>query len=138
MNARSVRIYNLIPFLSGRADGLKLVEGKPRKVLEAVRESCVQKDHNLAAWAETVERRCPVPLGHPYRRYAERLPAGDPLRTLGCWAFGAGNSWVTIEEIAWEDGSASRPQEEHREWLKKKSAALLASVRRERGSGKLT
>lgn len=130
MNARSVRIYNLIPFLSGRVDRLRRVDGRPKTVLEVVRESCEQKERSLVAWAEAVESHCPVPLGHPYRRYADRLPSGDPLRTLGCWAYGAGNSWVTIEDITWEDGSVSRPQEEHRAWLKRKSAALFASGRR--------
>ena len=130
MKAKTVRIHNLIPFLSGRADSIKRLEGRPDKVLEAVRESCEHKERSLAAWAEGIELHCPIPLSHPYRRYLERLPQGDPLRTLGCWAYGAGNSWITIEEIYWEDGSVTRPQDKHRLWLKRQSAALFAGGRR--------
>lgn len=125
MKAESVRIYNLIPFLSGRADGIKRIEGPPDKVLASVRETCEHKGRSLAAWTEGIESHCPLPLGHPYRRSSESLPKGHPLRTLGCWAFGAGNSWITIEEIFWDDGTVSRPQRDHREWLKRQSAALF-------------
>ncbi|MBI3297226.1 MAG: hypothetical protein HYZ75_03615 [Elusimicrobia bacterium] len=127
MKPTNVRIYNLIPFLSGRADGIKRMEGRPEKVLALVRETCEEKERSLAAWAEGIEGHCPIPFGHPYRRYSDRLPEGDPLKALGCWAFGAGNSWITIEEITWDDGSVSHPQQDHREWLKRQSAALFAS-----------
>jgi hypothetical protein len=130
MKARSVRIYNLIPFLSGRAESVKRLEGRPEKVLASVRESCENKERSLGAWIEGIQNHCPIPFGHPYRRYADRQPESDPLRTLGCWAFGAGNSWITIEEITWENGSVTRPQEEHRQWLKRQSAALFASGRK--------
>ena len=130
MKARTVRVCNLIPFLSGRAESIKRLEGWPEKVLESVRESCEHKERSLALWRSGLESHCPIPFGHPYRRYADRLPEGDPVRTLGCWAFGAGNSWITIEEITWEDGSVSCPQEEHRHWLKRQSAALFASGKR--------
>ena len=129
MNAKTMRICNLIPFLSGRADAVKSVEGRPEKVLQAIRASCEQKERSLGAWAEAVERHCPIPFSHPFRRHCDRLPKGDALRTLGCWAYGAGNSWITIEEITWEDGSVSRPQDEHRQWLKRQSAALFAGKR---------
>ena len=127
MKARSVRINNLIPFLSGRADGIQRLEGRPEKVLASVRDSCEHRDKSLAAWTEGIESHCPLPFDHPYRSYSDRAPEGDPIRTFGCWAFGAGNSWITIEEISWDDGSVSRPQEEHRQWLKQQSAALFAS-----------
>lgn len=127
MKAKAIRIYNLIPFLSGHADAIKRVEGRPEKVLEALRASCEHKERSMAAWVEGIERHCPVPFSHPYRRLSDGLPEGDPIRTLGCWAFGAGNSWITIEEIAWDDGTVSHPQDEHRQWLKRQSAALFAS-----------
>lgn len=130
MKGQSVRIYNLIPFLSGRAESVKRLEGRPEKVLTSVRDSCEHKDRSLAAWVEGIESHCPLPFGHPYRRYSDRLPEGDPIRTLGCWAYGAGNSWITIDEITWDDGSVSHPQEDHRQWLKRQSAALFASGRK--------
>ncbi len=130
MKAQGVRINNLIPFLSGRAASIKRLDGRPDKVLASVRESCEHKDRTPASWAEGIESHCPLPFGHPYRRYSDRLPEGDPIRTLGCWAFGAGNSWITIEEITWDDGSVSHPQEDHRQWLKRQSAALFASGRK--------
>ncbi len=40
MKARRVHIHNLIPFLSGRADGIKQMEGSPKEVLTSVRGSC--------------------------------------------------------------------------------------------------
>lgn len=127
MKAQRVVLFNLIPFLSGRADGIKRGVGRPEKVLASVRDSCDNKDESLAAWAEGIESHCPLPFGHPYRRCSDGSPEGDPIRTLGCWAYGAGNSWITIEEITWEDGSVSHPQEEHRQWLKRQSAALFAT-----------
>lgn len=126
MKPESVRIRNLIPFLSGRAEGIQRMEGLPDRVLASVRDACERKERSLAAWAEGIEEHCPVPFGHPFRRILDRLPKGDPLRTLGSWAFGAGNSWITLEEISWEDGSVSHPQRDHREWLKRQSAALFA------------
>ena len=125
MKAERVRIYNLIPFLSGRTHDIKRMEGRPKKILALVRNSCERKERSLAAWAEGIEGHCPIPFGHPYRRCTDRLPEGDPLRTLGCWAFGAGNSWITLEEITRDDGSASYPQRDHREWLKRRSAVFL-------------
>ena len=129
MKARTVRIYNLIPFLSGRADSIKRGEGRPEKVLESVRDSCEFKGRGLTAWARGIESHCPIPLGHPFRNIADRLLEGDPLRTLGCWAYGAGNSWITIEEVEWDDRSASRPQDDHRSWLKRQSARLRATLK---------
>ena len=121
--------YQVETFNCGAAV-IKRLEGRPEKVLVSLRETCEEKERSLAAWAEGIESHCPIPFGHPYRRYADRLPEGDPLRTLGCWAFGAGNSWITIEEISWDDGSVSRPQQGHRDWLKRQSAALFAGGRR--------
>lgn len=135
MKAKSVRVYNLIPFLSGRADAIKRHEGRPEKVLQAIRAACEQRERSLGAWAQAIERHCPIPCSHPYRRYADRLPEGDALRTLGCWAYGAGNSWITIDEITWEDGSVNRPQDEHRAWLKRQSAILFSGKRAAEPSG---
>ncbi|MFA6093400.1 MAG: hypothetical protein WCU88_06150 [Elusimicrobiota bacterium] len=129
MKAKAVRICNLIPFLSGRARDIKRIHAEPEKALENVRESCRSKERSLPAWGESIERHCPIPLGHPYRKISEGLAPGDPLRTLGCWAYGAGNSWITLDEIVWEDGSVTHPQEDHRRWLQERCTALF-SIRR--------
>lgn len=121
---RTVRIYNLIPFLSGNATTIKRIEGKPSRLLAQVRASCEYKDRNQASWSYKIESHCPIPRGHPFRRLVSLFPAGDPLRTLGCWAYGAGNSWITIEEIAWTDGTRIYPQEEHRNWLKQQAKLI--------------
>lgn len=128
--ARTVRINNLIPLLSGSATDIKHVEGRPDKVLNAVRESCEDKARSMAEWKDGIESHCPIPLGHPYKALADPLLSGDPLRTLGCWAYGAGNSWIMIEQITWEDGSVNRPQDEHRKWAQAQWAAMVERARR--------
>lgn len=125
MTALKARIYNLIPLLSGKSDAVVRVEGAPRDVLAAVRQSCELKGPSPSAWAASFEKHCPIPLGHPFRKAVDGLPPGDPLRTLACWAYGAGNAWITLEEVVWEDGTKSRPQEGHRDWMRKQASRLV-------------
>lgn len=123
--ARKVVIYNLIPFFDGKAKNVIQVEGAPDQVLKAVWKTCSYRAKDMAEWAAGVEKHCPIPPAHPFRRRTDRLPHGDPLRTLGCWAYGAENSWITIDEVLWEDGSRSSPQEEHRQWLRREASKVL-------------
>ncbi|HAH06786.1 MAG TPA: hypothetical protein DCM05_09725 [Elusimicrobia bacterium] len=124
MTAAKTRVYNLIPLLAGKAESVTRLEGSPRDALAAVRESCEFKGSSPSAWAASIEKHCPLPLEHPFRKTVDGLPPGDPLRTLACWAYGAGNSWITLEEVVWENGTKSRPQEEHRDWMRQQSARL--------------
>ncbi len=125
IKAKKVVAYNLIPFFDGREKNVLLVEGSPELVLKAIWKTCSHKDKDMATWAATVEEHCPIPPSHPFRKRVDRLLAGDPLRTLGCWAYGAENGWITIDEVVWEDGSRSSPQEEHRQWLRREAAKVL-------------
>lgn len=123
--AKEAVIYNLIPFFDGRAKNVIRVAGAPDKVLRAVWKTCSYRAKDMAEWAAGVEKHCPIPPAHPFRKRTDRLPPGDPVRTLGCWAYGAENSWITIDEMLWEDDSRSFPQEEHRQWLRREAAKVL-------------
>lgn len=125
IRAKRVVIYNLIPFLAGSSKSLSRVAGAPEAVLKKVRASCACKGKDYPLWAAEVENHCPVPFGHPFRQVAKRLVPGDPVRVLGAWAYGGGNSWITLEEIEWEDKTVIHPQDDHREWLRKEAGKVL-------------
>lgn len=125
MKPKRVVVYNLIPLLMGSARNAVRLAGAPADVLKKVRASCSYQGKDLNSWASEVEKHCPIPFSHPFRRLLPRLAAGDPLRTLGAWAYGGGNSWITLEETEWEDGSRTSPQEEHRGWLRKEASKIL-------------
>lgn len=125
MNAKSIVVYNLIPFFLGKGKNIVRLTGDPETVAKKIRGSCALKAADYQTWAMQIEQHCPIPLSHPYRALIKDLPEGHPLRVLGAWAYGAGNSWITIEEIRWADGRAVKPQNGHRDWLKREAVKIL-------------
>ena len=125
LRARKVLIYNLIPFFLGKEKNVLRVAGTPEEALKTVWRTCAYRAKGMSAWVAGMEEHCPVPPAHPFRKISDRLRPGDPLRTLGCWAYGAENSWITIDEILWEDGTRTSPQEEHRAWLRRDAAKVV-------------
>lgn len=124
MKAEEVEIVNLIPVLSGKLRNVEPRTGPPGQVLNAVRASCEDPGTTLASWARTVEEHLPIPPSHPFQNVLSRLKPGDPLRTLGAWAYGSETGWITIERIRWEDGTTASPQADHRAWLQKSFAKV--------------
>lgn len=123
--AKKVMVCNLIPFFLGRGKEIVRVSGSPEDAAKKIRSSCAHQAGDYVTWATEIERHCPIPQSHPFRAQVKELPPGHPLRVLGSWAYGAGNSWITIEEIRWADGRRSKPQDEHRKWLQTEAARIL-------------
>jgi len=124
MKALEVEIVNLIPVLSGKATNVDPRTGSPAQLLNAVRGSCENPGTSLESWSTTIEKHLPVPATHPFQKVLSRLKPGDPLRTLGAWAYGSETGWITIERIRWEDGTTASPQADHRAWLQKSFAKV--------------
>lgn len=122
MKALEVEIFNLIPVLSGTARILGPITGPADKIMRRVRESCQDPGSSLESWARTIERHLPIPPTHPFHRILAGIAPGDPLRTLGAWAYGSEKEWITIEKITWADQSVTYPQAEHRAWIQRSFA----------------
>lgn len=100
-----VRVASLIRTIP-EGEPVKIFEGDVEGVLNQVRNECNKKGNSLVEWALMIREHGPVPVNHPFAILCERLgiPLDHPLRTLGSWAFGFQNTWITIEWIKTESG----------------------------------
>lgn len=112
-----MKVLNFIPYIVNKKKNIQQIKNRPiSEILKIVRDSCSNKGNNIEEWSKSIVTNCIIPKSHPFLEIlgSKNIPLNHPLRVLGAIAYGTETSWIVIENIKWEDGTISYPEQENK------------------------